>query len=63
MVVSGGVRWCAALGLLGLTVGAWAQPAGVRGSTKLAPKVHDYYAECRNPDKELCTVQSPDPSL
>lgn len=63
MVVSGGVRWCAALGVLGLTVGAWAQPAGVRGSTQLAPKVHDYYAECRNPDTELCTVQSPDSSL
>lgn len=63
MVVSGRVRWCAALGVLGLTVGAWSQPAGVRGTTQLAPKVHDYYAECRNPDTELCTVQSPDSSL
>lgn len=63
MVVNGGVRWCTALGVLGLTVSAWAQPAGVRGNTQLASKVHDYYAECRNPDTELCTVQSPDPSL
>lgn len=59
MVVSRGVRWCAALGVLGLTVGTWAH-AGVRGGTQLASKVHDYYAECRNPDTELCTVQSPD---
>jgi hypothetical protein len=57
-----GVRWCAALGVLGLTVGTWAH-AGVRGGTQLASKVHDYYAECRNPDTELCTVQSPDSSL
>ena len=59
MVVSRGVRWCAAFGVLGLTVGTWAH-AGVRGGTQLASKVHDYYAECRNPDTELCTVQSPD---
>ncbi len=63
MTVNEGMRWCIALGVLSLTMGAWAQPVSVREGTQLAPKVHDYYAECRNPDTELCTVQSPDSSL
>lgn len=44
-------------------MGAWAQPVSVREGTQLVSKVNDYYAECRNPDTELCTVQSPDSSL
>lgn len=63
MVVREGMRWCTALGVLGFAVGAWAQSVGAREGTQLASRGHDYYAECHNPDTELCSVKSPEPSL
>lgn len=59
MAVREGVRWCTAAGILGFAIGAWAQPVG----SPLVSRVHDYYVECHNPDSELCTVKSPEPSL
>lgn len=63
MVMRRGKRWCAALGLWGGAIGAWAQPSAAGAETSLGPKVHHYYVECHNPDTELCAVQSPDTSL
>lgn len=63
MVVREGTRWLTALGVLGFALGAWAQSVGAREGTQLASRVHDYYAECHNPDTELCSVKSPEPSL
>lgn len=63
MVVREGTRWLTALGVFGFAVSAWAQPVGAREGSQLETRVHDYYAECRNPDTELCTVMSPEPSL
>ena len=62
-MVREGMRWCTAVGALGLALGAWAQPVGVRSGTQLVTNVYDYYAECQNPDTELCSVSSPHPSL
>ncbi len=58
-----GKRWCAALGLWGGVIGAWAQPSVTGTEVPLGPRVHHYYVECHNPDTELCVVQSPDTSL
>lgn len=63
MVVREGTSWLTALGVLGLAVGAWAQSVGAREGSQLETRVHDYYAECHNPDTELCSVKSPEPSL
>lgn len=63
MVVREGVRWCTAVGVLGLALGAWAQPVGIRSGTQLVSNVYDYYAECQSPDTELCSVSIPHPSL
>ncbi|WP_370681985.1 hypothetical protein [Comamonas sp. GB3 AK4-5] len=63
MVVREGTRWLTALGVLGFAAGAWAQAVGAREGTQLASRVHDYYMECHNPDTELCSVKSPEPSL
>ncbi|TYK69415.1 hypothetical protein FSY59_12750 [Comamonas sp. Z3] len=63
MVMREGTRWLTVLGVLGFAVGAWVQSAGAREGTQLASRVHDYYAECHNPDTELCSVKSPEPSL
>lgn len=63
MMAREGMRWCTAVGALGLALGAWAQPVGVRSGTQLVTNMYDYYAECQNPDTELCSVSSPHPSL
>ena len=63
MAAREGMRWCTALGVLGFAVGVWAQPAVAREGSQLVSTVHDYYAECHNPETELCSVKSPEPSL
>lgn len=63
MEVREGARWLTALGTMGFVVSTWAQPGGARDGSQLKPRVHTYYAECRNPNTELCSIQSPDPSL